>query len=78
MGKGNSTTDTRSLTCDMPPNAPGVGPWIEPVTQGRENVLEVLWTKEDATLGLHLPATDVRIGVGGEWVILCGKQTLSA
>lgn len=83
MGHANSTTDTRSECADMPPSTVGAA-YAAPVTAGTENLLEVRWSKRDATLGLYNddPATTLGntcvIGAGGEWVILCGKTVLSA
>lgn len=68
LGKGDSTTSSRTQVAN--------GGWTTPPTQGRESWLEVRWSIEDAVAGLNDPANpdDVRIGVGGHYVIISGIQ----
>lgn len=77
IGHANSGTADRSLTTTL---AAGVwnGAFGTPATHGRENTLEVRWTKQQAAAGLNAGGNVVRCGQGGEWVILCGRQTVGA
>ena len=78
MGKGNTNTAARQ-PCGVMPAAFGGGAFGPPATLGRENVLEVRWSK--TMMPLADPAEDpddVIVGQGGEWVVLIGRQTLSA
>lgn len=76
MGRANHTTAPRTPCGVMPPAPFAGGAYHSPSTKGQENALEVMWTKEDSA-GLDT-TTGAVIGYGGEWVILCGKVTLSA
>jgi len=77
MGRANSSTEERTNTGILPADF-GNGFFGTPATAGQENVLVVAWSKKEAVSGLDDPAhpRDVRIGQGGEWVILCGKVTV--
>lgn len=83
MGKGNNATGgvpTNRAFTGVLPFAIGGGVAVRPVTGGKENILEVRWSKQDATGGTGLttaPTTNVVTGQGGEWIILCGKQTVA-
>jgi hypothetical protein len=77
MGKANSLTETRADCGTLPTFYAPVPAFAAPLTGGRENVLEVRWSKNLATYSDML-STDTIIGQGGEWVILCGKQVLTA
>lgn len=74
MGKANNKTQTRSQTATV------AGVAQTPATKGREQLVVVRWSKQDATSGLQDVGdrTAVRAGQGGSWVILCGKLTLGA
>lgn len=73
MGDANTTTATRS-------NSVVAGVFAPPLTAGGETMLEVRWEKsDDPAVGLDGgPAQAVRVGQGGEWVVLVGKQTVVA
>jgi len=73
MGDANTTTAFRS-------NSVVAGVFATPLTAGGETMLEVRWEKsDDPAVGLDGgPAQAVRVGQGGEWVILVGKQTVAA
>lgn len=77
MGKANTMTQPRQDAGALP-NFFGGGAYANPVTDGKENVLEIRWSKRDSVNGLHDTANpnDVRVGQGGEWVILLGKQAV--
>ena len=77
MGRANTMTEDREVCGTMPTGYPGCVAFATPLTNGRENVLEVRWTK-DLTEYAALENTDTIIGQGGEWVVLCGKQVLTA
>lgn len=77
MGRANTITEDREPCGTMPTGYPGCVAFAPPLTSGRENVLEVRWTK-DLSGYESLEDTDTIIGQGGEWVILCGKQVLNA
>ena len=77
MGRANTMTEDRSVCGTMPTGYVGCVPFAPPLTLGRENVLEVRWSKDLSNYN-DMEATDVIIGQGGEWVILCGKQVLNA
>ena len=79
MGQSQQVGSFRTV-CGSMPFSFGGGVTHTPVTEGQETMLEVRWSKQrdDAGNGLDLPATDIRTGVGGDWVILVGKQTLGA
>lgn len=75
MGKANTMTEARADCGDLPTDFGGVR-FAPPNTNGRENVLEIRWQKNL----LHyddMQDTDVIIGQGGEWVILCGRQVVT-
>lgn len=74
MGNANNSTETRSFTATVG------GVTAYPATNGRENMLVVRWSKQDATFGLNDGAEPraTRAGQGGSWVILCGKITVGA
>lgn len=75
MGKANTMTETREQCGVLPTDFGGVD-WVDPVTKGRENVLEIRWQK-DLTNYAAMEDTDTIIGQGGEWVILCGRQVVT-
>ena len=75
MGKSNTMTEARA-DCGTLPTAFGGNRFDPPLTNGRENVLEVRWQKDLQNYDL-LEDTDTIIGQGGEWVILCGRQTVT-
>ena len=80
MGKGNSLTG--NAVGGVTQNRTDIGngaAFAPPATGGRENTLEVRWSKQDAVNGLNDPTrpNDVRVGQGGEWVILVGKQAVA-
>lgn len=75
MGKANTMTEARA-DCGVLPTAFGGIDFDPPVTKGRENVLEIRWQKDLQHYNL-LQDTDTIIGQGGEWVILCGRQTVT-
>lgn len=77
MGRANTMTENRQPCGTMPTGYPGCIGFAPPLTEGKENVLELRWTKDLSNYGA-LQDTDVIIGQGGEWIILCGKQVLSA
>ncbi|MBM4345931.1 MAG: hypothetical protein FJ100_21365 [Deltaproteobacteria bacterium] len=78
VGDANTTTAGRTQAGVMP-SAFGGGAFATPATQGKETMLEIRWEKSDPTVGLDGgPADDVRVGQGGEWVILVGRQTVAA
>ncbi len=73
MGDANTTTAGRIFAANG-------GVFTAPLTAGGETMLEVRWEKsDDPAVGLDGgPAQAVRVGQGGEWVILVGKQTVVA
>lgn len=75
MGKSNTMTEARA-DCGILPTAFGGNRFDPPLTNGRENVLEVRWQKDLQNYDL-LQDTDTIVGQGGEWVILCGRQTVT-
>lgn len=75
MGKANTITETREQCGVLPTDFGGVD-WVDPVTKGRENVLEIRWQK-DLTAYADMEDTDTIVGQGGEWVILCGRQVVT-
>jgi len=75
MGKSNTMTEARA-DCGTLPTAFGGNRFDPPLTNGRENVLEIRWQKDLQNYDL-LEDTDTIIGQGGEWVILCGRQTVT-
>lgn len=77
MGKANTLTEARANCGTMPTYYPGCVAFAPPATGGKENVLEIRWTK-DLSAYEDMEQTDTIIGQGGEWVILCGKQVLTA
>lgn len=79
MGTANSTTQART-NCGTLPGAFGGGALHVPFTEGQERNLEIRWSKsrDAAGLGLEtLPAANVIVGQGGDWVILVGRQVSS-
>lgn len=75
MGKSNTMTEARAK-CGTLPTAFGGMRFDPPLTNGRENVLEIRWQKDLQNYDL-LEDRDVIVGQGGEWVILCGRQTVT-
>ena len=79
MGGGNGTTQDRTFIGAMPTDFGGAA-FAAPATEGGESFIEVRWDMADVAKGLD-DATDaeaVRIGYGGNFVILIGKQVLTA
>ena len=76
MGKGNSITQART-DIGILPTAFGGAAFIPPVTDGKENTLEIRWSKSNSA-GLNEEPNATIVGQGGEWVILCGKLTVGA
>ena len=76
VGDANTTTQDRTDTGVMP----GAGAFGPPDTLGQETMLEIRWQKVDAAAGLNDPANprDVRVGQGGEFIYLVGRQTVAA
>lgn len=78
MGKSNTRTTARTNVG----SAPFIygGATVAPVTAGREAILEIRWSKQDAVVanGLSNPGQPraVIVGQGGEWVILVGRQSV--
>lgn len=79
MGAGNSTTQERTYIGAMPTVFGGFA-FSAPATKGGENFLEIRWDMADAAKGLDdgTDAEAVRIGYGGNFVILVGKQATVA
>lgn len=75
IGAGNSTTQDRTLTANLP-FAFGGNNWTTPGTFGMENLLVVRWSMEDsAVAGLGANSGKVLTGWGGHQVIIIGKQS---
>ena len=74
MGTANNSTEARSFTATVG------GVTAYPDTNGRENMLVVRWSKQDAVNGLNDPGDPyaTRVGQGGSWVMLCGKIVVGA
>lgn len=77
MGKANNVTAPRSQCGNMPTAFAGAA-FAAPVTAGRENVLEVRWSKQNSAIGLNGEQGATIIGQGCDWVLLCGKLTVGA
>lgn len=75
MGRGNNITQDRT-DCGDAPTAFGGAAFGTPVTNGAENMLEIRWAKTALDLSMPGDEKSTVIGQGGEWVILCGMQTL--
>ena len=78
MGTANSNTQERTLAGEMPTIYGGLN-YVTPATNGGETTLELRWLIHDAINGLADAArpNDVIVGVGGNWIILVGKTTIS-
>jgi len=78
VGRAANDTETRSTIGQMPADF-GAGARIAPITNGREQFIEVRWTMSDAA-GLNEANVAVSpyttyIGNGGCWVYIIGKKS---